>query len=106
MQNIDTTRRVFPAALRAAIVARDRYCRTPWCGAPIRQIDHVIRAADGGHETWDNAQGLCQACNLAKEAPGWRADPTTTGPLGRRAHLVTTTTPTGHTYESRPPPVT
>ncbi|MDO5626893.1 MAG: HNH endonuclease, partial [Mobilicoccus sp.] len=104
VQNIDTRRGQFTGALRRAIVYRDRICRTPWCGAPISQIDHVTRSADGGAESWDNGQGLCQMCNLAKEAPGWSATAASTGPPGDRDHVVTTRTPTGHRYESRPPP--
>ncbi len=45
-----------------------------------------------------NAQGLCRRCNLAKEAPGWISARAPDG-------TVTTTTPTGHTYTSTPPPV-
>ncbi|MFI7589550.1 DUF222 domain-containing protein [Spongisporangium articulatum] len=58
--------RQFPAGLRRFIVARDQYCRTPWCDAPIRQIDHVLPYADGGPTSAANGQGLCQWCNLAK----------------------------------------
>ncbi|MFI7589752.1 DUF222 domain-containing protein [Spongisporangium articulatum] len=60
--------RTFPPGLRRFIVARDQYCRTPWCDAPIRQIDHVHPHARGGSTSAVNGQGLCQACNLAKEA--------------------------------------
>ncbi|WP_284303486.1 HNH endonuclease [Mobilicoccus caccae] len=103
VQDIDTRRGHFSGALRTAIVYRDQHCRTPWCGAPLRQVDHVTGVADGGGESWTNGQGLCQTCNLAKEAPGWRADAVATGPPGQRDHVVTTTTPTGHSYVSRPP---
>lgn len=105
VQDIDTRRGHFSGPLRRAIVYRDQVCRTPWCGAPINQVDHVVRVADGGGESWINGQGLCQACNLAKEAPGWRTAAAATGPPGERDHLVVTTTPTGHTYRSRPPPI-
>ncbi len=94
-------RRRFPAAVRQVVVARDEWCRTPWCGAPIRHIDHVQAHARGGPTDLANAQGLCERCNQAKEAPGWHAaavpdpdDPT----------RVRTTTPTGHTYDSTAPP--
>jgi hypothetical protein len=45
-----------------------------------------------------NGQGLCEACDYAKTAPGWAARGTSRSGV----HTVTTT-PTGHTYRSRPP---
>ncbi|MDP9317917.1 MAG: HNH endonuclease [Actinomycetota bacterium] len=98
---MDPKRRLFKHALRRAVVIRDEYCRTPWCGAPIRHIDHVIPAEDGGVTSETNGQGLCEACNHAKQAPGWRSRP---GP-GGAGDSVTITTPTGHAYTSRPPPL-
>lgn len=90
----------FPAGLGRWIDARDAgRCRTPWCDAPIRHCDHVVRRADGGETSGDNGQGLCEACNYAKEALGWRARPRP-GPR----HTVETTTPTGHVYTSTAPP--
>ena len=38
---MDSHRREFDGKLRAFLVHRDQYCRTPWCGAPIRHADHV-----------------------------------------------------------------
>ncbi len=92
---MDSHRREFPAGLRRFLIARDRICRTPWCGAPIRHADHVIPAEHGGPTTADNGQGLCEACNYAKQAPDWQSEPLPDG-------TVHTTTPTGHTYDSRP----
>ena len=93
---MDSRRRMFPAGVSRFIVARDQVCRTPWCDAPIRHIDHVIPAANGGLTCASNAQGLCEACNYAKHAPGWHQ--ATTGSAD-----VITTTPTGHQYGSHPP---
>ncbi len=92
---MDSARRVFTGRLRRFVVLRDQTCRTPWCGAPIRHVDHVRRAADGGATAAANAQGLCEACNHAKEALGWTAR--TVG------DAVRTTTPTDHRYLSAPP---
>ncbi|WP_310961458.1 HNH endonuclease [Nocardioides terrisoli] len=89
-----------PTGLADLIATRDQTCRTPWCDAPIRHTDHARPAAMGGKTDGDNLQGLCEACNQAKEAPGWRTRP---GPSGMR-HLVVTTTPTGHSYRSLAPP--
>lgn len=88
----------FPAGLARFIRFRDRTCRTPWCDAPIRHSDHVRGRARGGPTSAGNGQGLCEACNYAKEAPGWSAEPVS----GHR-HTVTTTTPTGHTHTSQAP---
>ena len=97
---MESRRRLFPDGLRRFLVLRDQTCRTPWCGAPIRHGDHVIPVETGGETSAANGQGLCEACNQAKQAPGWRARP---GP-GGAGHTVEITTPTGHTYTSRPPP--
>ena len=93
----------FPPALRGFLVYRDQVCRTPWCDAPVRHADHVVRVSQGGPTSADNGQGLCEACNYTKEIPGWSAGPAPGSRLGR--HRVLTTTPTGHSYLSRPPPL-
>ena len=94
---MDSARRCFSGQLRRFLIIRDRTCRTPWCDAPIRHVDHSMRHADGGETSASQGQGLCEACNYAKEALGWAS----------RAHpdgTVETTTPTGHRYLSRRPP--
>lgn len=95
---MDSRARLFPAGLTRLIKLRDQFCRTPWCNAPIRHADHVMPHEAGGATSGSNGQGLCEACNHAKQAPRWRARP---GPGG----TVTTTTPTGHTLATRPPPI-
>jgi hypothetical protein len=96
---MDSRRREFPMSLRHFLVIRDEVCRTVWCDAPIRHADHVIRSADGGETSADNGQGLCEACNLAKEAVGWAY----TASRGGAGEAVTVRTPTGHRYTSTPP---
>jgi hypothetical protein len=96
---MESRRRLFPDGLRRLLVLRDQTCRTPWCGAPIRHADHVVAIEAGGLTSAANGQGLCAACNHTKQAPGWRARP---GP-GGAGQTVQITTPTGHTYSSRPP---
>ena len=95
---IDTRRRLFQGARRRLLVARDQFCRNPWCDAPLRHADHITRAAEGGQTTTDNGQGLCEACNQTKEHPGWH-----TKRVPGTRHTVETTTPTGHTYTSQAP---
>lgn len=94
--------RFHPDGLAEFLRIRDHgICRTPYCGAPIRQIDHIVPVAAGGATTAENGEGLCVACNLAKEAPGWarRVVRAAAAP----GHAVETSTPTGHRYISRAP---
>lgn len=96
---MESTRRAFPAGQRRFIRLRDQVCRTPWCDAPVRHIDHVEPVLADGLTTIENGQGYCQACNHAKQAPGWNATVVTrAGP-----HEVEIRTPTGHVYNSRAP---
>jgi 5-methylcytosine-specific restriction endonuclease McrA len=95
---MDSHRRLFDGQLRRFLILRDQSCRNPWCDAPLRHLDHITRAADGGPTSGENAQGLCEACNHAKEAPGWH-----TRRVHGPDHVVETTTPTGHRHQSRAP---
>ncbi|MFE4195199.1 HNH endonuclease [Paenarthrobacter sp. NPDC056912] len=97
---IDSKARIFPPRLRRFIEIRDDTCHTPYCDAPIRHIDHVIAWHSGGTTTADNGAGLCEACNHTKENPGWTSRSV---PGGR--HTVEVSTPTGHTYQSKGPPL-
>ena len=97
---MESASRLFPRALAELIRLRDQTCRTPWCDAPVRHADHVVARQDGGETSFGNGQGLCQACNHVKQAPGWSARPRP-GPK----HQVETATPTGHRYRSTAPPV-
>lgn len=91
--------RGYLGALRKLVLFRDGgLCRTPWCGAPARHVDHIRRHHDDGPTSDVNGQGLCVRCNLVKELCGWQAV-VLPGP----GHVVATTTPTGHTYLSHPP---
>lgn len=76
-------------------------CRTPYCDAPVRHLDHVRPAALGGPTEVDNGQGLCEACNLAKNAGGFTQS---VGASPPGPHAVVTTTATGHRYVSTAPP--
>ena len=98
--SMDARARCFPTNLAAFLDLRDQTCRTPWCDAPIAHHDHAWSHAGGGPTTGDNGQGLCQACNHAKQAPGWRAR----WVPGEPRHTIETTTPTGHRYRSTAPP--
>jgi hypothetical protein len=95
---MESRRRRFTTAQQSFIRLRDHTCRTPYCDAAIRQIDHVIPHAGGGPTSVGNAAGLCEPCNRAKQAPGWSARPSPLDPSE-----IVITTPTGHEYRSRPP---
>lgn len=95
---MDSRARLVPRGLARFIAARDHVCRMPWCGAPIRHYDHIVPFQKAGATSAENIQGLCEACNQAKEAPDWSAR---TGAEGR--HTVVITTPTGHAYRSTAP---
>jgi HNH endonuclease len=96
---MDSKCRLFGGTLRRFLTYRDQYCRTPWCGAPIRHLDHAHPAAHGGTTTSSNAQGLCETCNHAKQAPDWHA--TIIPSPGRQ--VIEIRTPTGHRYHTTPP---
>jgi hypothetical protein len=96
--NIETTSRCFTEPQREFLRLRDQVCATPYCEAPIRHADHVTPAADGGPTTLNNGQSLCEACNYAKQAAGWKTERSRDG-------TITVTTPTGHTYTSRAPDI-
>lgn len=94
---MDSQRRDFTRLLRRMVLLRDGVCRSPWCDAPIRHVDHAVRAADGGDTSWSNASGLCAACNFAKESAGWTHEATPAG--------LKVITPTGHNYAVPTPPL-
>lgn len=95
----DSRSRFFRAGLGGLIRLRDRICRTPWCDAPVRHVDHIEDAAEDGPTSLENGDGLCEACNHTKQTPGWQARPLPTAP----GHTLEITTPTGHHYRSRAP---
>ncbi len=96
---MESRRRHFDDGLAKVLIVWDQICRTPWCGAPIKHKDHVTAVDDGGETSEANGQGLCEACNYAKQAPGWQARPSGSG----AGDQIQITTPTGHRYRSRPP---
>ncbi len=101
---LSTKQRLATDGLATYLALRDQgLCRTPWCDAPARHSDHIVPAAQGGPTTAENTQGLCEACDHTKQAPGWTQTviPDTDDPAGR--HTVETTTPTGHRHRSRAP---
>ncbi|MCV7251197.1 DUF222 domain-containing protein [Mycobacterium hackensackense] len=99
---MESKSRTFPKALAQFIRFRDDTCRTPYCNAPVRHIDHAHPAHRGGPTTAVNGQGLCEHCNYVKEQSGW-AVRVVPGESGR--HTAEYTTPTGAVYRSTAPPI-
>lgn len=89
---MESRRREFPESLRRMVILRDDVCRTPYCDAQIKHLDHAVSARSGGETSWGNGSGLCARCNYTKENPGWshQADP----------GWLDVTTPTGHRYRT------
>ncbi|MBP2372299.1 HNH endonuclease [Paeniglutamicibacter psychrophenolicus] len=98
---MDSRSRQFPTALKDLISIRDRYCRTPWCNAPIKHFDHVVQHSRGGPTSEVNSAGRCASCNQTKEQAGWEERVVDSG--GR--HTIEITTPVGATYTSTAPPL-
>jgi hypothetical protein len=95
--------RAFPPELRDLLFIRDGgTCRTPYCDAPVRHGDHPKPWRAGGRTSAANGQGLCEACNYVKESPGWRHRVVSED---FENHTVEVTTPTGHTYIAKAPPL-
>jgi hypothetical protein len=95
---MDSQGRRFEGKLAEFLRLRDRRCRNLWCNAPIRHLDHAQDVAKGGRTSAANGQGLCEACNHAKQADGWAVRPVD-GPV----HTIEIVTPTGHRYLSTVP---
>ena len=91
----ESRRRCFSGALADLIRARSRHrCSEPYCDAPVRHLDHIHRADDGGPTSMENGRGVCEFHNHLREQPGWQVHRTERG--------VETTTPTGHTHLAPP----
>jgi len=98
---MESRSRLFPKGLARFIGLRDQRCRTPYCDAPVRHIDHATPHRRGGATSGLNGAGMCEACNYTKETPGWQVA-TSIDDHGR--HTAEFTTPTGAHYHSVAPP--
>ncbi|MGH3319632.1 MAG: DUF222 domain-containing protein [Streptosporangiaceae bacterium] len=87
------------AVLGDYIRARDATCRFPGCRQPASRtdIDHTLAWPDGATAA-HNLACLCRHHHRLKQQPDWNLRQDEDGRL-------TWTTPTGHTYETTPPPV-
>ncbi|MDT5103816.1 MAG: hypothetical protein QOI25_1329 [Mycobacterium sp.] len=99
---MESRSRLFPKGLAEFITIRDGTCRTPYCDAPIRHRDHAVPSRRDGPTSAINGLGECEACNYAKEAPGWSV---TTQCDQTGCHTAEFTTPTGARHHSKAPPL-
>jgi hypothetical protein len=99
---MESRARLFPKGLARFVAFRDDSCRTPYCDARIRHTDHATSHSCSGLTTATNGLGTCEACNYAKEAPGWRVH--TFDDEGQR-HRAEYVTPTGACHQSHAPPL-
>ena len=97
----NNTPRHFDGWLGQLIRLRDQTCTDPYCDAPIRHLDHIIRHSDDGPTTLENARGTCERGNYVREMPGLAHQPHRLRLPQRAAHHITT--PTGHHYVRRAP---
>ena len=96
--DVGTATRVWPAAIRRAIIDRDRGCRFDPCDRPAAwcDIDHVIPVAEDGPTAVGNGILLCRHHHRAKRRDGW-------WPTLRPDATVTWTHPDGRTRSDPPP---
>jgi hypothetical protein len=101
-QLVDVGRRSYRPrqVLRDFIVARDRRCAFPGCAQPAVRcdLDHVRPYRKGGTTDPANLQTLCRRHHRAKHETEWT-------PRRGRDGSTTWTSPTGHAYGSKPPPL-
>jgi hypothetical protein len=62
--------RIWTAAQRRAIIARDRHCQGPGCQAKPRHCDihHQHHWADGGETNIDDGKLFCRPCHITEHA--------------------------------------
>jgi hypothetical protein len=97
---MESRSRRFPRGLARFIRLRDLSCRTPFCDAPIRHLDHAQPKNRDGPTNARNGRGACERCNYIKETPGWKVS---TGEENG-VHTTEFTTPTGARYRCTAPP--
>lgn len=97
---MESRSRAFPPALARYIRLRDQRCRTPYCGAPVAEIDHAAPHRRRGPTSAVNADGTCVLHNRAKEAPGWFYNVKMVGGV----RVIDVITPTKARHRSVAPP--
>lgn len=95
--DVGRSTRVWPSAMRAAVVCRDGCCRHPGCDAPawFAEVHHVQHWARGGPTNLSNGVLLCRRHHYLQHH-GWTC-------VGDANQALKFTGPTGDTYISHPP---
>ena len=88
-----------PRELADFVIARDRTCAFPGCNLPAGRcdIDHEVPFNADGSTSAANLHPLCRHHHRLKHEAGWTV-------AGNADGSFTWRSPTGHTYESQPPP--
>ena len=107
---MDAATRCFEGSLRRFVLWRDQRSRFPYSSAPIREVDHLVEYRRGGRTSAGNGHGLDKGSHVTRDHPGItvRALPVLTDEqlhrLRENAPTVRWQMPTGHCYDSSPPP--
>ncbi len=89
-----------PARLAAFIIARDQTCTFASCTRPAVacDLDHLEAASDGGATCPGNLHPLCRRHHRCKHIAHWQ-------PQRQPDGSTIWTSPTGHTYRTKPSPL-
>ena len=96
---MDSRARLFDGRGGEFLRLRDQRCRTPYCDAPIRHLDHAEDHARGGPTRRRQRTGSLRSLQLRQAGDGLDRSGSVPGPR----HVVETVTPTGHAYTSTAP---
>ena len=75
---MDKTQRLFEGKLRRFLIHRDQQCRTRWCDAPIRHVDHPVPSPWAAARLPTTAKGFARRATTPKRLQGGRRDFETT----------------------------
>ncbi len=94
---MDSTRRTFDGGLRRYLLIRDAgTCRTPWCDAPARHLDHIRDHATADPPPTPTARASACAATTPNSSPASPPPPSAASP--------TPTINLAHPTPCRPPP--
>ena len=77
---MDSRARLFPPGHRRFIQTRDDTCRTPYCDAPIRHLDHIIPWHTGGETTTHQRRRTLRSLQPHQRNPRLESPPRTRSP--------------------------
>ena len=90
---MDSRARLFPPGHRRFIQTRDDTCRTPYCDAPIRHLDHIIPWHTGGATTTDQRRRTLRSLQPHQRNPRLESPPRTRHPAPPHAQADDTDRP-------------